>query len=47
LPQPAPRVSGAQDVPIYEFDYDLTQREGITLVGDPDYVLSAIKVADA
>lgn len=41
-PRP-PRVGGGQDVPIYEFDYDLTQREGITLVGDPDYVLHAVK----
>ena len=43
--QPAPSASPrtADEIPLYEFDFDLTQREGITLVGDPDYVLQAIR----
>jgi alkanesulfonate monooxygenase SsuD/methylene tetrahydromethanopterin reductase-like flavin-dependent oxidoreductase (luciferase family) len=36
-------VSAAEDVPFYEFDVDLTQKEGLTFVGDPDYVTREIK----
>ena len=40
-PRPAsPRV--AADLPLYEFDFDLTQREGITIVGDADEVAAKI-----
>jgi alkanesulfonate monooxygenase SsuD/methylene tetrahydromethanopterin reductase-like flavin-dependent oxidoreductase (luciferase family) len=36
-PRPA-RVEKAEDVPLYELDFDLCQREGMSIVGDPDYV---------
>ena len=43
-PPPRPTViSTAEDIPFYEFDFDLTQKEGLTLVGDPDYVIREIK----
>jgi alkanesulfonate monooxygenase SsuD/methylene tetrahydromethanopterin reductase-like flavin-dependent oxidoreductase (luciferase family) len=29
-------------LPFYEYDFDQTQREGITFVGDPEYVADAI-----
>jgi alkanesulfonate monooxygenase SsuD/methylene tetrahydromethanopterin reductase-like flavin-dependent oxidoreductase (luciferase family) len=29
-------------VPFYEFDFDLTQREGITIVGDAEEVVAKI-----
>lgn len=43
---PAPRpavINTAEDLPFHEFDFDLTQREGLTFVGDPDHVTRAIK----
>jgi alkanesulfonate monooxygenase SsuD/methylene tetrahydromethanopterin reductase-like flavin-dependent oxidoreductase (luciferase family) len=40
-PRPAV-VRGAEDLPFYEFDFDLTQKEGITIVGDADYVAAQI-----
>jgi alkanesulfonate monooxygenase SsuD/methylene tetrahydromethanopterin reductase-like flavin-dependent oxidoreductase (luciferase family) len=36
-------VQAAEEIPLYEFDFDLTQKEGITIVGDPDYVLREIR----
>jgi alkanesulfonate monooxygenase SsuD/methylene tetrahydromethanopterin reductase-like flavin-dependent oxidoreductase (luciferase family) len=40
-PRPAvPRA--AEDLPLYELDFDLTQREGITIVGDADEVAARI-----
>jgi alkanesulfonate monooxygenase SsuD/methylene tetrahydromethanopterin reductase-like flavin-dependent oxidoreductase (luciferase family) len=30
-------------LPLYEFDFDLTQKEGLTFVGDPDYVAREIR----
>jgi len=33
----------AESMPFYEFDFDLTQREGLTFVGDPDQVTRAIR----
>ena len=41
-PRP-PAVTAAEDLPLYEFDFDLTQKEGITLVGDPDYLVREIR----
>jgi alkanesulfonate monooxygenase SsuD/methylene tetrahydromethanopterin reductase-like flavin-dependent oxidoreductase (luciferase family) len=41
-PRP-PVVRAAEDIPLYEFDFDLTQKEGMTIVGDPDYVLREIR----
>ena len=35
-------VASAEDLPLYEFDFDLTQKEGLTLVGDPDHVAGEI-----
>jgi hypothetical protein len=33
-----PLVRSAEELPLYEFDFNLTQKEGLTFVGDPDYV---------
>jgi alkanesulfonate monooxygenase SsuD/methylene tetrahydromethanopterin reductase-like flavin-dependent oxidoreductase (luciferase family) len=41
-PRPA-TITRAEDLPLYELDFDLTQREGLTLVGDPDYLIREIK----
>ena len=38
-----PVVHTASDVPLYELDFDLTQKEGITIVGDADYVVREIQ----
>ena len=37
------RVTSAEDIPFHDFDFDLTQREGLTFVGDPDTVAAAIR----
>src|SRR3989442_5702063 len=43
ISQGPPAVSrGADNVPFYEFDFDLTQQEGITIVGDADEVAAKI-----
>ena len=42
VPRPA-SITRAEDLPLYELDFDLTQREGLTLVGDPDYLIREIK----
>ena len=37
---PAPRpavIRAAEDIPFYEFEFDFTQAQGLTFVGDPDY----------
>src|SRR4030095_13602293 len=36
-------VRSAEELPLYEFDFDLTQKEGLTFVGDPDYVTREIR----
>ena len=41
-PRPA-RVEKAEDLPLYEFDFDLCQKEGLSIVGDPDYVTREIR----
>ena len=41
-PRPA-RIEKAEDVPLYELDFDFCQREGLTIVGDPDYVIREIR----
>ena len=41
-PRPA-RVEKAEDLPLYELDFDLCQREGLTIVGDPDHVVREIQ----
>jgi alkanesulfonate monooxygenase SsuD/methylene tetrahydromethanopterin reductase-like flavin-dependent oxidoreductase (luciferase family) len=35
-------VRSAEDVPFYEFDFDLCQKEGLSVIGDPDYVTREI-----
>jgi alkanesulfonate monooxygenase SsuD/methylene tetrahydromethanopterin reductase-like flavin-dependent oxidoreductase (luciferase family) len=43
---PAPRpaeVRCAEDVPFYEMDFDLLQKEGLSIVGDADYVTREIQ----
>jgi alkanesulfonate monooxygenase SsuD/methylene tetrahydromethanopterin reductase-like flavin-dependent oxidoreductase (luciferase family) len=42
-PAPPPEIRVAEDVPLYAFDFDLTQKQGITFVGDPDYVIREIR----
>ena len=41
-PRPA-EAPGADDTPLYELGFDQTQRQGMTLVGDPDFVIEAVK----
>ncbi len=43
-PPPRPAVvQRAEDIPFYEFDFDLCQKEGLTVIGDPDYVIREIQ----
>jgi alkanesulfonate monooxygenase SsuD/methylene tetrahydromethanopterin reductase-like flavin-dependent oxidoreductase (luciferase family) len=42
-PARPPVVRSADELPLYEFDFDLTQKGGMTIVGDPDYVLREIR----
>ena len=42
-PARPPIVRAAEEIPLYEFDFELTQREGLTFVGDPDHVTRAIR----
>ena len=41
-PAPTTGPRGADTVPFYEFDFDLTQREGISIVGDAEEVAAKI-----
>jgi len=41
-PRPA-HVQSAEEIPFYEFDFDLCQKEGMSIVGDPDYVTREIQ----
>ena len=41
-PRPAV-VESAEQVWFYDFDFDLCQKEGISIIGDPDYVTREIK----
>ena len=36
-------IETAEDVPLYEFDFDLSQKHGLSIIGDPDYVTREIK----
>jgi len=36
-------IETAEDVPLYEFDFDLTQKHGMSIIGDPDYVTREIR----
>jgi alkanesulfonate monooxygenase SsuD/methylene tetrahydromethanopterin reductase-like flavin-dependent oxidoreductase (luciferase family) len=36
-------VRSAEELPLYEFDFDLTQKEGLTFVGDAEYVTREIR----
>jgi len=38
-----PSVRLAEELPLYELGFDLTQEQGMTFVGDPDTVTRAIK----
>ena len=43
-PPPRPEVvRSASELPLYELDFDLTQKEGMTIVGDADYVVQEIQ----
>lgn len=37
------RIEKAEDLPLYELDFDLGQREGLTIIGDPDHVVREIQ----
>ena len=41
-PRPA-EVRTAEDLPFYEFDFDLCQKEGLSIIGDPEYVTREIR----
>ncbi|MCI0417849.1 MAG: hypothetical protein L0312_01285, partial [Acidobacteria bacterium] len=47
LGQPVPQrpavVQRAADLPFWELDYDLCQREGLSIIGDPDYVTRELR----
>jgi alkanesulfonate monooxygenase SsuD/methylene tetrahydromethanopterin reductase-like flavin-dependent oxidoreductase (luciferase family) len=42
-PVPPREIRVAEDLPLYAFDFELTQKQGITFVGDPDYVIREIR----
>lgn len=44
LPARPSEVRTAEDLPFWEFDFELCQRDGISIIGDPDYVVSQIQV---
>ena len=46
LPQRPAVVHRAEDLPFWEFDYDLCQREGLSIIGDPDYVVREIRAQE-
>lgn len=39
-------VRRAEELPFWEFDYDLCQREGLSIIGDPDYVIRALRAQE-
>ena len=43
LPQRPEVVRQAEDVPFWELDYDLCQREGLSIIGSPDTVIRELK----
>jgi alkanesulfonate monooxygenase SsuD/methylene tetrahydromethanopterin reductase-like flavin-dependent oxidoreductase (luciferase family) len=43
LPQRPAVVRHAEDVPFWEFDFDLCQREGLSIIGDPDTVIRELR----
>ena len=36
-------IRSAEDLPFYELDFDLCQKEGLSIIGDPDYVTREIQ----
>ncbi len=43
LPARPAVVNRAEDLPFWEFDYDLCQREGLSIIGDPDTVIRELR----
>ena len=43
LPQRPTVVQRAEELPFWEFDYDLCQREGLSIIGDPDHVIRELQ----
>ncbi|MEE8290471.1 MAG: LLM class flavin-dependent oxidoreductase [Candidatus Tectomicrobia bacterium] len=43
LPQRPAVVQRAEELPFWEFDYDLCQREGLSIIGDPDHVIRELQ----
>jgi alkanesulfonate monooxygenase SsuD/methylene tetrahydromethanopterin reductase-like flavin-dependent oxidoreductase (luciferase family) len=41
-PRPA-EIRTAEDLPFYEMDFDLLQKEGLSIIGDPEYVTREIR----
>jgi alkanesulfonate monooxygenase SsuD/methylene tetrahydromethanopterin reductase-like flavin-dependent oxidoreductase (luciferase family) len=43
LPQRPAVVQRAEEVPFWELNFDLCQREGLSIIGDPDYVIRELQ----
>ena len=43
LPQRPAVVNRASDLPFWEYDYELCQREGLSIIGDPDTVIRELR----
>ncbi len=46
LPQRPAVVRRAEDLPFWELDYDLCQREGLSIIGDPAYVIRELRAQE-
>ena len=36
-------IETAEDLPLYEFDFDVSQKHGMSIIGDPDYVTRELR----
>lgn len=43
LPQRPAEVTRAEDLPFWEFDYELCQREGLSIIGSPETVMRELR----
>ena len=43
LPSRPAEVKRAEDLPFWEFDYDLCQREGLSIIGSPETVIRELR----
>ena len=42
-PKTREQTQRTEELPLYELDFDLCQKEGMSIVGDPDYVIREIR----